>query len=282
MPFADLQLPAGFLTDGAIRRALREGYLITRGTWEEDSIRHASYMLRIGGRIERAEFMRANVEADRVFVRHDIHAGQSLELRPGDTAKLFAIEILDVPDQVLVFTVARGLFFFEALLPENTYADPGFTGEFYITVTNLSHRIVSLQYGAPVARLFFYHLAVPVEEPYRHAAARGIPQRLESRRATELGTPDLCRAATDAALMADLTRSSVAGPQEAEMLKRQAHRQKWLFSFAALWPALLWLATLNVKVRESAGWLWANVIAIVAGALLPMAVTWLWEKAKRL
>jgi deoxycytidine triphosphate deaminase len=282
MPYADLRLPTGFLTDRAIRRALNEGYLITRGTWSEGSIRHASYTLRIGARIEVADFARANVEDRRIFVRHDLHAGEHIDVRPGDTAKLYAIEILDLPNEVLAFSVARGLFFFEALLPENTYADPGFNGDFYITVTNLSHRVVRLQYEAPIARLFFYQLAEAIEEPFRQGAARGIPQRLESFRATQLGTAEQCRAANETALMDDLTRSSVAGPQEAELLRRLAHRNRALIVLTVVWPMLLVLANLNSTVKDALGWVWSNLLAIVASTVLTLAFTWLWEKIKRL
>ena len=75
---------------------------------------------------------------------------------------------------MLAFTVARGLMFFEALVPENTYADPGFRESLYVTVTNLSNRIIRLSYGDPMARFFFYRLEGDVEEPFRREAARGI------------------------------------------------------------------------------------------------------------
>ena len=62
--------------------------------------------------------------------------------------------------------------FFEALVPENTYVDPGFNGSLYTTVTNLSHRVVRLHYNDPIARLFFYHLSDSVEEPYVEGLAK--------------------------------------------------------------------------------------------------------------
>src|SRR4030095_11707407 len=124
--FAELIPQHGFLNDRQIAASLDHAYLIVPGTFEKAGIRHASYTLRLGNKVEIAAAARANREETRNFHVQDLIVGQSIELQPGDTAKLYSIEILDLPNDVLAFTVARGLMYFESLVPENTYADPGF------------------------------------------------------------------------------------------------------------------------------------------------------------
>jgi deoxycytidine triphosphate deaminase len=150
----------GFLPDRRIRSALDAGYLLERGTWDPTAIRHASYMLRLGERV----YVRPPGSAEFAVASID-EARPTLRLEPGATALLYSLERLRLPDSVLGFTVARGLLFVHALVPENTYIDPGFHGEIYTVVTNASGRAVELTYRMPIARLFFYKLSEPVEEP---------------------------------------------------------------------------------------------------------------------
>lgn len=177
---ANRDIPVGFLTDSHIEALLNDKKPIVPNTWEKASIRHASYTLRIGDRVEIAHASKANIDERRDFLVRDLRPGEYVELSPGDTAKLYSIEILDLPDDILAFTVARGLLYVEALVPENTYADPGFEGTLFTTVTNLSNRVVRLKYGDPIARAFFFHLAEPVHESFRKGSSKGIIQRLES------------------------------------------------------------------------------------------------------
>jgi deoxycytidine triphosphate deaminase len=271
----------GFLTDRQIRAALQNRYLIDPGTADQNSIRHASYTLRVGSRIEVAAAARANTEERRDFNVQEIRQGDSVELHPGDTAKLFSIEILDLPADVLAFTVARGLMFFESLVPENTYADPGFREPLYVTVTNLSNRIIKLYYGDPMARIFFYRLEGAVEEPFRRGAARGIKQRLESERTTKFGTLDECRNASFGDLVADVTRIPLAGTQLAILLTRQ-NRHIILLAFAAvLWPLLLLIANRSSWLLSKFGDIVVNLIASAVFVALIGAADWIWKALKK-
>lgn len=280
--FDELGIPPGFLTDRHIRTALENDTLIARGTWTKECIRHASYTLRLGSRIEVASASKANQDARRDFAIQDLIDGEYFELKPGDTAKLYSNEILRLPHSVLGFTVARGLMFFEALVPENTYVDPGFDGNLYTTVTNLSHRVVRLRYNDPIARLFLYHLCEPVEEPYLQGAAKGLKQRLESERATKIGTPEECRNATTESLIKELAQLPTGGNQLAELSKRQRARWAGLFAFSAFWPSLLVLANLNNWVREKLGFAVSNLAAIGVASLISYFTPKLWTKLKRL
>lgn len=166
--FAKLIPEFGYLADHQIIKALENGYLIDKGTWDTKQIRHASYTLRLGERIEVARGSRATHTETKEFTLVNLTAAQPrLELYPGDTALLYSKEHLRLPNCVLGFTVARGLLFAEALCPENTYVDPEFGGPIYTTVTNVSNRVIHLEYGMPITRLFFFRLASPVQEGYK-------------------------------------------------------------------------------------------------------------------
>ena len=251
-------------------------------TWDAASIRHASYTLRLGGHVEIAYANRAASDERRDFVVQDLRQGDSLALNPGDTAKLYSIEILDIPDSVLAFTVARGLMYIEALVPENTYADPGFTGDLYTTVTNLSNRIVRLNYGDPIARLFLFHLAEPVQESFRRGAARGILQRLESERATKLGTPQECHQSDTTQLVSEIQRNAASsGPAIVELLQRQNRRRAALFVIAVVWPVLLVLANMNSWIKNTLGLVVSNIAAVILSALISWLALPVWQRIKR-
>jgi len=264
---AQADLPGiGFLTDFQIQVYLNRGLLIRQNTWEVAGIRHASYTVRLGDRVEVARANRANTEDRRDFVLQDLRQGDHLDLSPGDTAKLYSLEHLVLPDDILAFTVARGLMFFESLLPENTYADPGFAGPLYTTVTNLSHRVVRLQFGDPIARIFFYRLSAPVREPFVSGSTRGVRQRLDSTRATAIGTADECRNATTDQILDQLQHLPIGGTQFVELWGRHHKTILSLFLFATCWPPLLLLANLNPTVRSALGAVVSNIAAVIVSA----------------
>jgi deoxycytidine triphosphate deaminase len=179
--FEEIVPVSGFLVDSQIRTALNDGHLIEKGTWEDSQIRHASYQLRLGDRVEisRASLAGSQNTKELSLVRLS-SVNDTLELRPGDTALLYSMENLRLPDSVLGFTVARGLLFVESLVPENTYIDPGFSGTLYTTVTNVSNRVVLLKYRTAIARMFLFKLPRAVDGAYNTGAAMGISQQLDS------------------------------------------------------------------------------------------------------
>jgi endonuclease IV len=84
----------GFLTDRQIRTRLQAGELIDAGTWEVASLRHASYTLRVGSRVE-IEKASQSRDTQRQRVAITLRAGgQPLELHPGDTALIYSMEQL--------------------------------------------------------------------------------------------------------------------------------------------------------------------------------------------
>lgn len=279
--FEELGIPVGFLTDKQINLALENKTLILPNTWAAESIRHASYTLRLGSRVEIASAQKANSEDRRDFVTQDLAEGGSIDIFPGDTVKLYSIERLHLPDTVMAFTVARGLLFIEALVPENTYADPGFQGELFTTGTNLSHRVVRLHYRDPITRLFLFHLAEPVQESWQPGISKGNKQRLESFREAKLGTVAECRSAKSKELGDAVSRIPTGGPQLAELARREHMRWISLAGFAFVWPVLLMLANQNDWVKRSVNTVFAKVAALVLSAVISLLVPWVWQHIRK-
>ncbi|MDY6948693.1 MAG: hypothetical protein SXG53_23570 [Pseudomonadota bacterium] len=275
--FDELIPQLGFLTDKRINTAIEAGFLIEKGTWDSTQLRHASYTLRLGGEIKVARARRAVTSTTKEFiVVHVTAADRFLELHPGDTALLYCIERLRLPDCILGFTVARGLLFAEALSPENTYVDPGFTGSIYTTVTNISERTVKLEYGMPIARIFFYRLCEPVQDGYRTGAGMGIAQQLQSVHLSPARSVEECRVASDAQLLQAIGMIPLGGVHAAESFHRLRARllrtQRISYTMIIVWPLLLVLANSSDWIQSRLGGFVANVLAgLVAAALVYFA-----------
>lgn len=282
--FSEIVSQVGYLTDRQISECLEAGYLLDKGTWEKTQIRHASYTLRLGSRVELARAADSIGSKSRELRLISLTRAQpDIDLQPGDTALLYSMEYLRFPNDILGFTVARGLLFAEALCPENTYVDPGFSGPIYTTVTNVSNRVIQLSYGMSVARLFVFHLAEEVQDGYRAGSALGLTQQLTSVRAVPYGSAEELRTAKDANLLDSIRLIPIGGVHAAESFQRfkkrmlAAHRR--LMSVAVVWPILLVFANNSAWVKENVGTFAGNVSAsIVAAALMlvaPRAIAWL-------
>lgn len=270
--FEDLVPNQGFLTDRDILLAADHGFLLEKGTWEKPLIRHASYTLRLGDRVEIARASDNVGAATKEFRIVKVAKDVPVELRPGDTALLYSFEQLRVPDCVVGFTVARGLLFAEALSPENTYVDPGFSGSLYTTVTNISNRVVALPHRMTLARVFFYRLGQGVESPFRSGVSLGISQELASLRVIAFGTAEECRKATDQTLLDSIRQIPFGGNHLAESLSRQfkylSTAELRLFFLAVIWPILLVVANNSQVVKDNIGAFGANVAASIVATLI--------------
>jgi deoxycytidine triphosphate deaminase len=282
--FDEIVEEVGYLTDRQIQLALNEGHLLEEGSWDESCVRHASYTLRLGDRVEIARANASATSDTKEFTVVRLTATEPrIEIRPGDTALLYSLERLQFPRNVLGFTVARGLLFAEALSPENTYVDPGFTGTLYTTITNVSTRVVHLDYRMTIARLFFFKLSEAVEDGYRTGSALGISQQLQSVRATTIGSPDEVRHATDKQLLDCVRLIPLGGVHAAEALQRirlrQSVAQRRLWIAAISWPVLLVLANGNPWLRDNvgpfAGSVLAGLVTTVLTFLAPKVIAWL-------
>jgi deoxycytidine triphosphate deaminase len=278
--FQQLAVPAGYLTDKQITKCLNSGHLLEKGTWDKTQIRHASYTLRLGSRIELARASDALGSTVREMRLVTLTKGKEyLDLQPGDTALLYSLELLRFPSSILGFTVARGLLFAEALCPENTYVDPGFTGPIYTTVTNVSNRVIQVHYEMPLARLFFYRLAEDVDDGYRAGSALGIAQQLTSVRAVPFGSAEELRKANDSQLRESVRLIPLGGVHAAELFQREHKRtlvsHQRLMAVALIWPSLLVAANYVDWIKQNVGGFLSNVIAGLVTAVLVWAIPYI-------
>jgi deoxycytidine triphosphate deaminase len=275
--FEDVVPTLGYLTDRSILAALQSGFLIEEGTWEAGQLRHASYTIRLGQRVELERHPAGSGEREQRSIALT-RGGPPLELRPGEKALLYSLENLRLPTCILGFTVARGLLVYESLVPENTYVDPGFTGQIYTTVTNLSGRVLKLPYGIPIARLFFYRLGENVGRPYQTGSAIGIDQHLESSSGIAFPTPATAIVATASALLDDLVATERGGARTAELLKRNATLARAALLAAVSWPIVLQLALSWTWLRDNTNVIVTGVIGSLVAAGLVALGTRVWAR----
>jgi deoxycytidine triphosphate deaminase len=280
MPSFDELIPShGFLNDRQIRVALAAQYLIEPGTADDAQVRHASYTLRLGDRVELNKAQDSSHSKHKNFqVLRLGTTSPTCDLEPGDTALLYSMENLRIPSNVLCFTVARGLLFVESLSPENTYVDPGFAGTIYTTVTNVSSRVIRLTYGMSIARLFFYRLHEPAEHPYRSGAGMQISQQLETVPISDLGSDDQCSKASRAKLISTVKKIPMGGTHISELFERETKFLVRLFAWSTVWPILLVLVNTNDWLKNHLGSFLSNVLAGVVSGVLLIIAPWLYRR----
>jgi deoxycytidine triphosphate deaminase len=248
--FDELVTGSGYLTDEDIEAATGAGYLIAGGTSSPDRIRHASYELRLGE--AHVAPLAPPKGQDFDFTIRRLSSEAPLRMQPGEIALLYSIEVVSLPSNVLGFTVARGLLFAEGLGPENTYVDPGFTKTLYTTVVNRSNRIITLTYGMPIARLFFYKLGRPVKTPYGPGQSRQIGQQVASEISSDVATPDEAKAKTANELVEAVRVVPMAGNQIVELVLRERSARAAELRRTRIWFAALAVYVIVLPVVSSA------------------------------
>jgi deoxycytidine triphosphate deaminase len=184
----DIGEPSSVLTDADIRAAGEQGFLFSRG-FDPAKVKYSSYELRING----YELLTFETTEDRWSTPHD-RTEDTVVLHPGETARVFASEILSMPDNVLAHAIPVGQLFASGLAAETTFADPGYAGDFYVTLINLSNKNLSIAFQSPLARLEFYKLGKAVEHPHdgsRRSPKFVIPSDPRTLTDTELAARDL-------------------------------------------------------------------------------------------
>ncbi|SRR5258708_3466743 len=153
VPLPDGVGPAvGLLCDRDIKDAVKLGYLFEQVGFTESNSKYASYEIRVGHQYEMLKFEGDDV----VHVPRELADGGSIDIPPGATFLIVAEEIFRLPINIFAKVTTLGQVFASGLAAENTFADPGYTGPLYITMTNVSSRILSMKQGDPLARVEFH------------------------------------------------------------------------------------------------------------------------------
>ncbi|MFD8392688.1 hypothetical protein ACFV2N_26675 [Streptomyces sp. NPDC059680] len=157
----DLGEPASLLTDRQIRDAVRRGYLFREG-YADYCVRYSSYELRASSHAEKLGY----AEGGRTFHQRIEVNDDAIAIDPGESVRLYCLEQVNVPHNVYGRVTVLGQLFSAGLAGGNTYLDPGFRGELYVTLANISAVSLRLPVGSPVARLEFEKLGEDVQEPH--------------------------------------------------------------------------------------------------------------------
>ena len=301
MLYEELRIDSGCMVDADLLRALKDGHLIERGTWDPICVKHSSYLLRVGYEVEYPHSGSPDPEDRHTFRGRRLGHGESVEIPPGSTALVKPIERFRIPDSVVAFTIPRGFLFAEELVAASSYIDPGFGGrDFYIPIINTSDRLVRIPAGTPIVRVFFIQLGRAVENPYIESATTGLVEEMESLPVREALTAEQCRSLDSPTLLKSIREVTPAGSEIAELLERdsanperkfrevdnqlrsQGYRirrfTRWLAISSIAWPCVLILVVLSFRsARNAIGDGAKTVFGLVLTVLLGVVSIAVWE-----
>ncbi|MBA3916032.1 MAG: hypothetical protein H0X25_19715 [Acidobacteriales bacterium] len=141
-------------------------------------------------------------------------------------------------------------------------------------MTNCSNRVVTLQYGTPIARLFLYRLTSSVEQPYATGTAMGIAQQLESVPASSVLTSEDARSAPERVLLEEINRIPISGLHVSEALSRQKRQLERLSVFLFLWPIALFGFLNNSWIKQL---IHSDFVRGVVASMVAWALSWFLE-----
>lgn len=301
MLYEELHIDPGYMVDVDLLRALQDGHLIERGTWDPTYVKHSSYLLRAGYEVEYPHTGSLEPSDRHVFRGRRLGHGDSVEIPPGSTALVKPIERFRIPDSVVAFTIPRGFLFAEELVAASSYIDPGFGGrDFYIPIINTSDRLVRIPVGTPIARVFFVQLGRAVQSPYIAGATTGLVEEMESLPVREALTVEQSRQLEYLTLLTSIREVTPAGSEIAELLERgranperrfrhlegelrnQALRirryTRWLAISSVAWPCVIMLVILSFRsARHAIGDGVKTIFSLVLTVLLGVVSIAVWE-----
>lgn len=146
--------PTGFLVDFEFKRAHNKSQLIRDGFDATEGAKYACYELHVSDRIYELD----PTDSPDLYHVKNISDDGKITIPPGSTFLIFTQEQLDMPPDVFALVFPVGNLYRLGLSPETSFIDPGYCKPFWIIVSNFSPRIVHLQVGDPLARLFAYKL----------------------------------------------------------------------------------------------------------------------------
>jgi deoxycytidine triphosphate deaminase len=240
-------LPEGIGTSGSflVDRDLEKGLsqFFREGTFDPSAIRHASYQLRLGDVVKVSSGKPHSMESPHLDDFQQLRwqaegAGEFIEVEPRRIALLYTKEYLTFPDNTVGFVISRGLLFSLGLTPENTYVDPGFQGNLYITIVNHSQDIVRLYKGMALVRLFVFRLADSVARSYVAGTDIGIEQQLKKTPVGTLWQPEELKTAEDCEIEDSIRKGCSIG----DLIKHVVARQRRATAIHHYWLIALSLA----------------------------------------
>jgi dCTP deaminase len=166
--------PASVLSDGTIRRFVREGRIVIE-PWDAAMVQPASIDLRLG-------------TSFRVFHNHRIQAidlaappggltehvevadDDPFVIHPGEFVLGRTAEHVTIPNDIVARIEGKSSLGRLGLIVHATagFVDPGFRGTLTLEITNFNSVPIVLRPGLPIAQLSLMTLDRPAERPYGH------------------------------------------------------------------------------------------------------------------
>lgn len=159
----DLGPSVGIFTDSHIKKALKKGHLFAEGTFNIENAKYASYELRVGDQYELVKYD----EGEPTYKPLLADENRDIIIRSGETVRLTAIEVFNMPSNVVANITIVGQIFSAGLTAANTFADPGYTGPINIIMSNITNRALSIKTMNPLARVEFNKLDEPVRSTHQ-------------------------------------------------------------------------------------------------------------------
>jgi deoxycytidine triphosphate deaminase len=252
-----------FLTDRCLDQdTLR--LIFQEGSFNINSVRHASYQLRLGNTVK-VNVKNTSEQSDQVLetfqeVRWSQANGQSyIDIKPRQRALLYTEEKFNFPDNVIGFVICRGLLFSRGMTPGNTYVDPGFKGELYITIVNRNENSIRLCKGMPIARLFVFKLEESVNDTYVAGEHIGIEQQLAEIPVREYWPKHELKNVKDKKILESIMDGCSIGDLLNQIISRQRQyfitNRRWLtfltgiFIIIIAWP-IIWPLLAKIKLPD--------------------------------
>src|SRR5690625_5182082 len=161
-----IETSVGSLNDKDIKRLCNNGKLIVE-EYEEKNVKQACYELRA-----------SNIYYDVTTsdIKITVEENNYILIKPKQLVVIITKEKIELPADMLGRILTKGKLFSVGLLPVNTYADPGFSGNLGIVFSNLSNNYIKIKPKEAIAKIEFCKLEHPVEKPYtgQHGYETGI------------------------------------------------------------------------------------------------------------
>jgi dCTP deaminase len=152
-------IPNGTLNDVQIQRLCEEQGTLIRRNFERLNIKQACYELR-------ASNIYYELDENEKKIDISVTGHQYILIKPKQSVVIISMEELELPNNIIARILSKGKLFSIGLLPVNTYADPGFSGNLGIVFYNSSHDFIKILPGESIAKIEFSKLEVPVARDY--------------------------------------------------------------------------------------------------------------------
>lgn len=148
----DAEYPVGMLTDTFIKKALPQ--LFSENA-NDAKAKYSTYELSIDAGFKLISYD----ESGDIQKKERLTQNRIVSAEPGDTILVYSKEVFSLPKNVYARVNTVGQIFMAGFSAENTYVDPGFSGQVSITLINNSNRTLTMEEGSPLARVEFIKLS---------------------------------------------------------------------------------------------------------------------------